>query len=251
MNNINQILDTLKITNTSTQKVSNNLIKNLYNEIFDYCNNQKLDLINSISRDYNINIKELTNKYVNKKMQKKINNATNAIISETESLNNSPTFFEINKLLKKSKNADNYCNDDSNNNDTINDSDCLDYNTSDINLINNLDVFITNTQLNGDIKESEMMMYAENQIKTKTKKTKMKKMEREINTDTEEKEKTETETETEIETDMNYRINPDILFVKIKMGEKIYLMNLKTNELFDEENKLVGYKDKSTYYMYK
>ena len=183
MNNTLKIINAIKFANKYKQENLDTLITSLEDEIVKLYQNIQIELINNISKDYNINSKELVRKYVNK------------------------------KKMHKNKKKDNYL-------DSPNVYEQTNYDT---------DSYNTSEEYYGDLHIFDQSNINEsNTIENSPSPTNL--SDSDIN---------------------NYIINSKILFKNIKIADKIFLLNINTNEIYDNENNLVGKKKDDIYYIYK
>lgn len=203
MSNTLNILNTLVINNNLYNNQFQALILNLQTELKKIVNQAQLELINNISKDYNISSKELIRKYITNKKQ------PNNIID-------SPTFDMISKLcnpkldeikISNKSNGSNISDDQESNSSTFFSSDGV---------IINID---------------------EN-IKTKTT-TRGRPGKKKSNVA-----KKDSSNDEEIE-DIDHENTT--LFKPINIKGKNYLLNIKTNEIYDENNICIGIKKENKY----
>lgn len=212
MSNTVNILNTLIINNNLYNNQFQTLISNLQIELKKIINQTQIELINEIAKDYNISSKELIKKYVNQKKQ------PNVVID-------SPTFDIISRYYNLKHDEDKTSNKSSNSN-------ISDDHTSYSSTIFNSDGIMIGIDNDNDSK-----------VKSKTKGRPGRKKEiKEI------KEKELSKDSNEIEVIEN---NSFTIFKPINIKGKNYLLNIKTNEILDENHEYIGIKKENKYFIKK
>lgn len=215
MTSLNDTINSIKNTNTKIIV----LTKNIEDDVNKIIISTQIDLITSISIDYNINLKELTKKYItkNKKNRKKLD-IDNTIINDT--------YLDQQYL-------DNY--QQKINQVQIQDQD------NESNLISNINISDLSTLIKKPrkirIKKSDKLNNSNNindNIKIKSsKQNKLNKLNK---------------SDEQLNLQLNLQLdNNVIIFKPIKIKDITYLLNPYTNELFDMDNNLVGKKQNDKY----
>ena len=206
------ILNTLIINNNLYNNQFQTLVSNLQIELKKIVSQTQLELINNIAKDYNINSKELIKKYVNQKKQ------PNIVID-------SPTFDIISKYYN-STHGEKTSNKSSNSN-----------------------VSDDQTSYSSTIINSDGILFGiddDSKVKSKTKGKPGRK--KSITTENEKEKEKEKEKEREIEVIDNDSFT---LFKPINIKGRSCLLNIKTNEIFDENNVCIGIKKENKYFIKK
>ena len=218
MSNTINILNTLIINNNLYTNQFQTLVSNLQIELKKIITQTQLELINNIAKDYNISSKELIKKYVNQKKQ------TDVVID-------SPTFDIISKYYNLKQDEEKTSNKSSSSNVS---DDQSNYSSTIIN---------SDGILFGIDDDSKVKSKPKGRPGRKKSTTPESERERER-----EREKGEKEREKEREVIEN---NSFTIFKPVNIKGKSYLLNIKTNEIFDENNVCIGIKKENKYFIKK
>jgi hypothetical protein len=223
MSNTINILNTLIINNNLYNNQFQTLVSNLQIELKKIITQTQLELINNISKDYNISSKELIKKYVNQKKQ------GNVVID-------SPTFDIISKYYNLKQDEEKVSNKSSNSNVS---DDQSSYSST---IINSDGILFG---IDDDSKVKSKPKGRPGRKKSTTAESEREK-EREREREKERERERERDREREVIENNNFTI-----FKPVNIKGKNYLLNIKTNEIFDEKNVCIGIKKENKYFIKK